>query len=188
MSSRRTFFPAVLAICNIFAGSAPVQAQSWTLLSHQPSVGLRMCLLLTDASVICQSGHDWYKLTPDLAGSYVNGTWSQIASFPAGYEPYVYSSAVLADGRVVVIGGEYDASGNIVLSNQGAVYDPVANTWTSLAPPSGWSYIGDAPATILANGQFLIGSKLDTRIALLDPATLTWTVINPTGKEDSFNS
>jgi List-Bact-rpt repeat protein/Big-like domain-containing protein/putative Ig domain-containing protein/Kelch motif protein len=191
MSLRSQFYRLVFATLSVFgliSGSPQAQAQTWTVLSHQPSVGLRICLLMTDASVICQSGHDWYKLTPDLAGSYVNGTWSQIASFPSGYEPYVYASAVLADGRVVVVGGEYDASGNIVLSNQGAVYDPVANTWTPLAPPSGWSYIGDAPATVLANGQFLIGSKLDTRIALLDPATLTWTVINPTGKADFFNS
>jgi hypothetical protein len=187
MSSPRILPGALLALVG-FLGVASVRAQSWTVLNHQPGVPIQLCLLLTDGGVICQSGPDWYKLTPDLTGSYLNGTWSQIASFPAGYEPHVYSPAVLADGRVVVVGGEYNSSGQIVLSNKGAVYDPVTNTWTSLAPPAGWDYIGDAPATVLPNGQFLIGSKLDARMAVLDPATLIWSAVNSTGKGDSFNS
>jgi hypothetical protein len=38
---------------------------------------------------------------PDIHGSYVNGTWSPIASMPAGYGPLYFGSAVLPDGRVV---------------------------------------------------------------------------------------
>ena len=131
---------------------------------------------------------DWYKLTPDLTGSYLNGTWSQIASLPAGYQPQAYASAVLADGRVVVVGGEYDNTGSFVMSNKCVVYDPKSNTWTSVAPPSGWDYIGDLPGAVLANGKFLIGNKLDTRLALLDPATLTWTGITPTSKGNDLNA
>jgi len=77
-------------------------------------------MLLTDGKVICQSGAAWEKLTPDLFGSYVNGSWSQIASFPSGYVPYAYASAVLADGRVVVVGGEYN-EGPFALTNKGAI-------------------------------------------------------------------
>jgi hypothetical protein len=151
---------------------------------------------LTDGSVICQGGvywshaplPDWYKLTPDVHGSYINGTWSKIASLPAGYVPYAYGSAVLADGRVVIIGGEYDVSGNFVVSNKGAIYDPAGDTWTPLEPPPGWLYIGDAPSVVLPDGKYMIGSKLDTRLAVLDPASLTWTLINPTGKSNGFNS
>jgi hypothetical protein len=183
---RNTLFQ-VLFLLAAFAGSAPVQAQSWTSLSHQPGAGISYCLLLTDGGVMCQGGVNWYKLTPDLAGSYVNGTWSQLAS-PAGYEPNVYAAAVLADGRVVIEGGEYSTTGAVVLSNQGAVYDPKTNTWVALAPPNGWSYIGDAPSCVLANGKFLIGSKLDSRMAELDPASLTWTDVSSSGKGDAFNS
>ena len=42
-------------------------------------------LLLTDGTVIvsdCGSVGNWYKLTPDITGSYVNGTWTQIATMP----------------------------------------------------------------------------------------------------------
>ncbi len=40
-------------------------------------------LLLTDGTVIfsdCGTLGHWNKLTPDITGSYVNGTWSQIAT------------------------------------------------------------------------------------------------------------
>jgi hypothetical protein len=45
---------------------------------------------------------------PDDTGSYINGTWTQAASLPSGYEPLFFGSAVLADGKVVVQGGEYN--------------------------------------------------------------------------------
>src|SRR5215469_8508806 len=39
-------------------------------------------LLLTDGTVIIHNANqsDWWRLTPDINGSYVNGTWSQFAS------------------------------------------------------------------------------------------------------------
>ena len=65
-------------------------------------LGLFACRL------VAQSGDnqgDWYKLTPDNTGSYVNGTWTKMASLPTGYRPYAFASAVLADGRLVIVGG-----------------------------------------------------------------------------------
>ena len=133
----------------------------------------------------------WSKLTPDISGSYLNGTWSQLASLPSGYSPDDFASSVLADGRVVIVGGEYNFN-NFTLTNLGAIYNPVANTWTPLPPPSGWNYIGDSPSAVIPDGRFLIGNKLDKRVAVLDPATLTWTpvgspITGPQGKSD-FNA
>ena len=90
-------------------------AQSWTPLNHQPCSTGQPCflpgsaLLLTDGSVIVEGtfSGNWYRLTPDNSGSYVNGTWSQLASLPAGYSPLYFASAVLPDGRVIVEGGEF---------------------------------------------------------------------------------
>jgi len=50
-----------------------------------PSVEDCNPLLLTDGTVIvsdCGWFGNWYKLTPDITGSYANGTWTQIATMP----------------------------------------------------------------------------------------------------------
>jgi len=63
-----------------------------------------VALLLTDGTVMVhdyQEASKFWRLTPDIHGSYVSGTWSEMAQLPAGYEPTFFSSAVLADGRVV---------------------------------------------------------------------------------------
>src|SRR5262245_28472337 len=62
-------------------------AQTWTPLAHQPSFSASTALLLTDGTVMVQveSSTNWWKLTPDNTGSYINGTWTQMASMPSGY-------------------------------------------------------------------------------------------------------
>jgi hypothetical protein len=134
----------------------------------------------------------WWKLTPDSHGSYIDGTWSKIASMPAGYTPLYFASAVLPDGRMIVEGGEYIGE-NAVWSNRGAIYNPVTNTWASVAPPRGWTNIGDAASNVLANGTFMLQQPCQTCLtnpnltvddALLNARTLKWTVIPGTGKND----
>ncbi|HEX8812792.1 MAG TPA: hypothetical protein VF742_12445, partial [Terracidiphilus sp.] len=163
-------------------------AQKLQNLVHQPPDGAGIGFLLTDGTAVFQgnSQSDWWKLTPDAFGSYVKGTWKQIASLPSGYVPLYFASAVLADGRLVIVGGEYNSL-NFVLTNKAAIYDPVKNTWTALGHPKGWGYIGDSPSVVLPDGKFMVGRKLDKRMAVLDPATLTWTEVGSAGKSD-FNA
>jgi len=163
-------------------------AQTLTSLKNQPPDGAGIGYLLTDGRVIFQgnSESDWAMLTPDSSGSYVNGTWKQIASLPSGYVPLYFAGAVLADGEVVIIGGEY-LNNNFYLTNKGAIYDPKADTWTNLGHPKGWGFIGDSPSAVLPDGRFLLGRKLDKRIAAMDPKTLQWTELSDTGKRD-FNA
>lgn len=144
--------------------------------------------LLTDGTVLIQNSFTtgWVKLTPDEYGSYLNGTWSTVAPLPAGYAPYAYASAVLADGRLVVIGGEYNYQGYSD-TLQAAVYDPKSDTWTPIAPPLGWNAVGDAPSVVLPTGQFLLGMAFSSQLGLLDPATLTWTAASNSGKATSNN-
>jgi hypothetical protein len=148
-------------------------------------------LLLTDGTVIAHEENDvvgnyatrnWYKLTPDINGSYINGTWSEIAPLPVGYGPLAFGSAVLPDGRVVVEGGEFNQYGNDY-TNLGAIYDPVANTWTKVKPPSGWSHIGDASTVVLNNGALMLANAETRQAAILNPLTLTWTATG-SGKFD----
>jgi hypothetical protein len=180
----------------------PTPAPTLVTLTNQPPVGLYLAMLLTDGSVMVQanptgqpggaSAGDFYRLRPDAAGNYANGTWSRLASPPAGYAPYASAEAVLADGRVLFVGGEYNQDdyrlpfGPSGLTNMSAVYDPVADSWTMIPPPPGTPYIGDVPSTVLPNGRFIFGSKLDRSMWSLDPATLTWTSIPATGKNDNF--
>jgi hypothetical protein len=145
-------------------------------------------MLLTDGTVLVheQCSPNWYKLTPDNAGSYINGTWSAIATLPMiggkQYAPLYFASAVLPDGRLIMNGGEYNndpATGSCnsgTWSAMGAIYDPIANAWTAVSPPSGWSTIGDAQSIVLTNGTYMLANCCSKQSALLDATMLTWTL------------
>ena len=85
--------------CLLLASAA--SAQTVVPLKNSAPDGSGIGLLLTDGSVLYQgnSGSDWWRLTPDITGSYVHGTWSKAASLPAGYAPDAFASAVMIDGR-----------------------------------------------------------------------------------------
>lgn len=172
------------------------------------------CLLLTDGTVMCQEygTNHWHRLVPDQNGSYKNGTWDPagktIADMPNGtdtsvanpnpppnvsgpcnpctYGPTFYASAVMADGRVVVIGGEYNTNGN-TWTNIGFLYDPVTDKWsTQLTEPFGTGNVGDSESTILPDGTMLIANiNSSSQIASFDPANLKFNAITTTGKLDS---
>lgn len=164
--------------------------QTLQTLVNQPPDGAGIGLLLTDGTVMFQGNgcSDWWKLSPDISGSYVKGKWKQAASLPSGYSPLYFASAVLADGRVVIEGGEYsNCGGQFTLTNQGAIYDPKADKWTMLKPPKGWKYTGEPPSVVLPDGRYLLANKLDKRLAALDPKTLKWTAMSSAGKSD-FNA
>ncbi len=132
-------------------------------------------LLLSDGTVISKSfaggssyGNTWDKLTPDIHGSYTNGTWSTIAQM---HNTRLYfSSQVLKDGRVYAAGGEY-GTGNA----KGETYDPLTNIWT-LTPNPGKT-ISDANSEILEDGRVLnalvTGNLNGTDF--YNPVTNTWT-------------
>jgi uncharacterized protein (TIGR03437 family) len=166
-------------------------ARSWSQLPLP--VGLTnfaAALLLTDGTVMVQQicSGSWYRFAPDAFGNYINGTWSRTAPMPPGYAPLYFSSAVLADGRVVVIGGEYNSPcTSPVDTNLGAIYDPLADIWTPLSAPSGSTNIGDAQNTVLPGGQFLLADSYGgPPLTRLDPITLTWTILRGTGKADGY--
>ncbi len=192
----RTLSPSALQ--PLFASAllfttAPLLAQTWTPVMAAAPEPVGLCLLLTDGGVMCQAGPHWYRLTPNSTGSYAQGSWSSLAPFPVGYEPDAYASAVLADGRVLVVGGEYN-SGNFALANQGAIYDPRVDQWAAVPPPPStgtpnhWQCIGDAPAALLPDGRLAVGSKLYQDVAAYDPKSASWSLLASSGKDDTLNS
>jgi hypothetical protein len=168
-----------IVIVALLALPAIAQAQKWTPMKNQPPFKAIDAEQLTDGTILVQaleyvSGSRYWKLTPDNTGSYINGTWTKVASLPSDYDPLYHTSQVLADGRVVVAGGEYNF-GNADWTKLAAIYDPVANTWTPLAAPSSWSNIGDGESVVLPDETMMLANAVSTQEAILDPTTLTWT-------------
>lgn len=160
------------------------------------------CLLLTDGSVMCQEDDNplgggvdpthWWRLTPDNTGSYTTGIWSKLTAAPSGYGPLFYCSAVLPDGRVVVIGGEYNqAPSGTGESTLGYVFDPTANSgsgqWSSAISlgTTGWTKIGDSTCTVRADKTFIIAGFGNGQMASLDLSTLTLSLVNSPNLENS---
>jgi hypothetical protein len=189
-------------------------ASPWQPLNNQPPFTSNTCnggvpgaanpLLLTDGTVIIQDAgcQDWWRLTPDNTGSYVNGTWTQIASLPDGYAPLYHSSAVLPDGRVIIMGGEYNVVDGVfftpIWAAAGAIYDPIKDVWTSVAPPPSFSFIqnlpppaplmqtiGDAQSVVLPNGVYMQADCCTNQQALLNAKTLTWTATGAAKFDDN---
>ena len=167
----------------VILAALPAQAQTFKNLAHQPPDGAVVTFQMTDGTVIAQGGNDsdWWKLTPDNKGSYQNGTWSRLADLPSGYSPYAQAEAVLADGRLLIEGGEYN-NNVFAFTNKGAVYDPLTDKWTMVKPPKGWCCIGDTPGTVMPDGRYLLGYKFKTKMAILDPKTMTWSDVPSIGK------
>lgn len=191
--------PPIPTRTNALSAKAEGAASAWQpVTAPAPAFYLASPQLLTDGTVLVHESCSryWYKLTPDINGSYINGTWSAIAPMPSGYEPLYYASAILSDGRLIINGGEFNnsspnldcstVSGNYV--TLGAIYDPVNDFWTPVAPPSGWTTIGDAESTVLANGTYMLASCCASppAAALFNASTLTWTPTG-TGKADSYS-
>lgn len=179
----RTMSQAGSATADFVLDALPNRWQPVTAAPFSPST----CLLLTDASVLCQNAAElrrWWKLVPDVWGSYASGTWTQVASTLSTYGPTYYASAVLPDGRVVVEGGSFNVSDGVESfnSNQGAIYDPVANAWTALSPPSGWSFIGQAASAVLPTGRLMVLNPLSREMALFNASDLSWQVLAPSGR------
>jgi hypothetical protein len=171
------------------AERARARAGGWTPVSHVApwANGPGTELLLTNGTVMVQDfcTSNWFSLTPDNTGSYINGTWTKLGSMPSNYAPLYFGSAVLADGKVIVNGGEYNTTAcRQVETNLGAIYDPVANSWTAVSAPPGWSEIGDASSVVLENGTYMLGNCCNSNQALLNESSMTWTQIG-TGKHDA---
>ncbi|MBZ5667416.1 MAG: hypothetical protein LAO30_22790 [Acidobacteriia bacterium] len=176
---------AVAVTCVVLlAGLGIVSAQTWTPLTNGPSFSASNAYILPDGRVLVQDtgAQDWWALTPDITGSYQNGTWAQMKSMLGGYSPLYYASAILPDGRLAMLGGEYNF-GTADWTNLGAIYTPKTNSWATLKAPSGWTTVGDAQSVILSNGTMMVANCCTTQEALLNAKTKTWTATG-TGKAD----
>ena len=151
---------------------------SWNPLKHLPGGVASGMWLMQDGGILANltGGTQLMMLRPDRSGSYANGSWSPAGNFILA--KWAYASAVLSDGRLITCGGEYSGPGLPQMeTNFCEIYDPRTQSSLELSPPPGWVSIGDSPSVVLNDGTFLLGNTqgMGTQVALLDPATLTWT-------------
>lgn len=181
-------------------------------IAFTPGGNIDIPLLLTDGRVMVQytgggsgSGNpyqDWWALTPSSNGDYASGSWAPLDSFRGlwspEWAPSAFASAVLANGDVIVQGGEWKYSGGTLLlseSTDGAVYGRTSKRWSRLVPPTQWPYIGDAPSVVLANKTYMVGAcgsgtcaddqqsnYLARQGALLSTDYSSWTLLMNNGK------
>jgi hypothetical protein len=170
--------PVLLAL---LAATPLAAAGTWTKLVHLSPQKVNGLVLLGDGTVMAARnngstiGKGWYRLTPDANGSYVNGTWTTLASMTS--TRLYYATQVLKDGRVFVAGGEYGTGGP-----HAEIYDPQTNVWTPIDPPATlWNTATDnfvdSMADILEDGRVLIMPVAPHVFGvplLYDPATNTW--------------
>lgn len=214
-TNRRRTVSGLAIFAGLFAFSGLASAQ-WTRIGggngnagSAPGNGpanAGTCLLLTDGSVMCHEvadplpagsvdGTHWWRLTPDNNGKYETGTWSKLTDSSSSYGPLFYCSAVLPDGRVVIIGGEYNKIANnsspAAETNLGYVFDPTKNSgagqWSSAISmgTTGWTQIGDSICSVLPDKSFLIGINGSAQAATLDLNTLTLSLVNSPNLENS---
>jgi len=172
-----SFAVMLLLILATFFSERTYAQGFWTpVTTTAPDLNAGVMLLLSDGSVMAMSataaqsgiGDLWDRLTPDIHGSYINGTWSSIS--PMIDTRLYFSSQVLMDGRVYVAGGEYGTGGSYA-----EVYDPITDEWT--ATPNIGIYISDANTEILPDGrvlQALVGSTGSRATIIYNPETNNW--------------
>jgi hypothetical protein len=149
----------------VLLSSAPVST-TWTDVATPvpASDGAQIGILLSNGMVMYHGSSgtdgtsaDWYGLTPNSSGSYVNGTWSTLASMSVSR--LYFGSNVLPNGNFFLVGGEYASDQSD--SGSAEVYNPVTNVWTD-APNFPGENFGDDPSEVLSNGTVLTGAERPT--------------------------
>jgi hypothetical protein len=133
------------------------------MLTNPPPGKIAALLLLTDGSVIAnETGTKrWFRLSPDASGGYVRGTWSFIADMQDTHVNF--GATVLRSGHAFVAGGEMGTGGNTI-----EIYDPIHDQWLFVSG-AGLADIGDAPASVIADGRVLLLPRGATSGSLFIP-------------------
>ncbi len=185
--SLHTLSRSVLAVSAALCATQTTLAQHWDRVVIPAPGDINLMLLLSDGTVMASAndgseviGNAWFRLTPDIHGSYVDGTWSTLA--PMLDTRLHFQSQVLRDGRIFVSGGEFGTG-----ASKAEIYDPTTNTWTALSiPPALWTpgvnSFADCNSTLLPDGSVMLMPRNPHQpgVALrYDPSTNTWSNTGP---------
>ena len=186
------FIRILFLIATIFILLLPgrvAAAGTWTALSNSPPGPAGHFLLLSDGTVIAEDlstnyGPGWFRLTPDIHGSYANGTWSTIA--PMNCARLDFSSVLLTNGNLFVASGEYGPG-----TTNAEIYNSANNSWNELTIPAGVittdndpypdgqnsAGFSDCNAILLSDGRVLLSPVYPAtggNTAVYDPVADSW--------------
>jgi hypothetical protein len=173
----------------------------WSILqptnpSNGPVAGIQTMSLLSNGVVMAAqntapnpgspANTSWFQLPPTSNGQFVNSTWTSPSTM--NQARLYFPSAMLPDGRIFAIGGEYSPTTGFV--NAPEIFNPLTNTWTRVAdmpspptqaavPPSvppttPQSQFGDDPIEVLPNGDILAGWFNGPNTFVYNVASNTW--------------
>jgi hypothetical protein len=148
----------------------PAVVGSWSSVVSLPAVAVNLILLQNNKALFYQDGS-----TPTV-WDYVLNTFTNV---PAPADLFCSGHALLADGRVLVVGGYGEGNNTIGIANA-EIFDPTANTWT---PVPNMAYRRWYPAaTTLPDGRILVTAGWQTTShtnagisEIYDPAGNSWT-------------
>ena len=135
-------------------------------------------LLLSDGTVFVGDQRNdavspnWFKLTPDASGSYVNATWSPAT--PMQMARGIFEANVLQDGRVHVLGDGHDDLNVNPNTTLAEIYDPVRDIWTEAAPYPVGGLFELGPTNLLPDGRLVAGGFSSALTSIYDPKTDQW--------------
>jgi hypothetical protein len=186
----------VLILCGILLPSRASASGLWYPVNSSAPGSVWLMLLLSDGTVLAANnptsldglgwGNDWFRLTPDTTGSYLNGNWTKLN--PSIDTRGFFSTEVLQDGRVFVAGGEYGTG-----TATAQIFDPTANggagSWTYINPPTslldpskGNGFV-DSESEMLPNGNVLVrptNPATGNGTLIYNPKNNTWSAGPPT--------
>jgi hypothetical protein len=123
---------------------------TWAPLATAPATGVNCCMLLGDGTVLTYDGSgNCNRLTPDIHGGYIHGTWTRLAKM--NNTRLFFASVLLTNGNVFVAGGEYGGG-----HDHAELFDPLNNIWTKIPDPIPGAGFSDAISKILPNGNVLV--------------------------------
>ena len=154
---------------------------SWSPVVNLPTVAVNLILLKNNKLLFYEDG------TSVTLWDYSNGTFS---SLPTSINLFCSGHAVLADGRVLVVGGFGGTSNPIGIANA-EIFDPENNTWTQV--PSMAFRRWYPTATTLSDGRVLVTAGWQTSShsnagipEIYNPSANSWTQL--TGANNPFET
>ncbi len=119
-----------------------------------------------------------------------SGTWS--AASNTGFAPRAWFTTSVVNGKIYAIGGYGDS----LLATTVDVFDPAANTWSTLATTGTFTPRGSLASALVSGKIYVMGGaigpetpqNMSNKLEIFDPATNAWSTPTTTGTFTARNN